>query len=183
MNVSRRLGGNSVKASSGINGAGTEIQKASNISDSAKALYVSPRPTAAASRHNIQLSCSYDDTAVSAGTLARPHLITALTSNSASAIEWLTGSYGVDLSLVSRLGGHSIPRTHRDKKGAPGWAITSGLLKKLTEEEAKGDKAKVLKNSKVVKILQEEGKVVGVEYETVSGERLRAEGSVVIATG
>jgi len=90
----------------------------------------------------------------------------------------------VDLSLVARLGGHSIPRTHRGKGGAPGWAITSALIKKLEQDE----KAKVVKNAKVVGILQEEeggggsGKVIGVEYE-VGGERKVESGSVVVATG
>ena len=36
-----RLGGNSVKASSGINGADTEAQKKNGISDSVELLYVS----------------------------------------------------------------------------------------------------------------------------------------------
>ncbi|KAJ6624749.1 hypothetical protein B0H10DRAFT_2322308 [Mycena sp. CBHHK59/15] len=52
------------------------------------------------------------------------HGPTALTGNSTGAIEWLTGTLG--------LGGHSVARTHRDKCGAPGWAITSALMKRLT---------------------------------------------------
>ncbi|KAK7436994.1 hypothetical protein VKT23_018809 [Stygiomarasmius scandens] len=154
------LGGNSVKASSGINGAGTEAQKANGIEDSVEAFTT--------------------DTTTSAGpTLARPHLIHALTSNSASAISWLSTQFSVDLSLVARLGGHSIPRTHRGKGGAPGWAITSALIKKLEQDE----KASVVKNAKVVGILQEEGgKVIGVEYE-LGGERKVESGSVVVATG
>ncbi|THU84185.1 Flavocytochrome c [Dendrothele bispora CBS 962.96] len=161
------LGGNSVKASSGINGAGTEAQKANGIEDSVEAFI--------------------DDTTISAGsTLSRPHLIQALTSNSSSALSWLTSEFGVDLSLVARLGGHSIPRTHRGKGGAPGWAITSALIKKLEQAE----NAKVLKGAKVVRVLQEEdeksgGRVVGVEYESVDsqGEKKAVNGSVVVATG
>ncbi|KIK57626.1 hypothetical protein GYMLUDRAFT_45787 [Collybiopsis luxurians FD-317 M1] len=159
------LGGNSVKASSGINGAGTQSQERLNISDSPQVFY--------------------DDTAASAGAkLARPDLINALTSNSAAAIEWLTSHFGVDLSLVSRLGGHSNPRTHRGTGGAPGWAMTSALMKKLAAEEEKPEKrARIMKNSKVVKLLQNGDKVTGVEYETGNSEVTKLEGSVIIATG
>lgn len=114
---------------------------------------------------------------------ARPNLITALTSNSAPAITWLTGEFGVDLSLVSRLGGHSIPRTHRDKSGAPGWAITSALMKKLVSIAAgENAPAEIIKNARVTKLLEESGRVVGVEYETGSG-KVEERGNVIIATG
>ncbi|KAJ7107422.1 hypothetical protein C8R44DRAFT_885435 [Mycena epipterygia] len=79
----------------------------------------------------------YSDTAASAG--ADLALLTALTTNSASAIAELTGPFGVDLSLVSRLGGHFVARTHRNKSSAPGWAITSALMKRLTARAAADD--------------------------------------------
>ncbi|KAJ7734212.1 Flavocytochrome c [Mycena olivaceomarginata] len=144
------LGGNSVKASSGINGAGTTAQRELDIPDTPDAFY--------------------KDTAASAGPdLARPALITALTANSASAIAWLTDSFNVDLSVVSRLGGHTVPRTHRDKSGAPGWAITSALMKKLTalasEPEAR---VEIVKSARV--------------YE-VGDSVVSARGKVILATG
>lgn len=110
-------------------------------------------------------------------------MITALTSNSASAIAWLTDTFGVDLSVVSRLGGHSIARTHRDKSGAPGWAITSALMKKLTALAASSDgpSIEIIKSARVVRLLHESGRVVGVEYE--AGETVTAHGSVILATG
>jgi hypothetical protein len=48
-----------------------------------------------------------------------------LTYNSASAVEWLQEEFNVDLS---RLGGHSQPRTHRGKEMFPGMTITYGIL-------------------------------------------------------
>ncbi|KAJ7848406.1 Flavocytochrome c, partial [Mycena leptocephala] len=158
------LGGNSVKASSGINGAETEAQRVLKIDDSVQAFYA--------------------DTAASAGAdLARPTLITALTSNSASAIAWLTGTFGVDLSVVARLGGHSVPRTHRDRSGAPGWAITSALMKKLTALASEADaRVEIVKSARVARLLQEGGTVVGVEYESSAGV-ISARGNVVLATG
>ncbi|KAJ6542530.1 Flavocytochrome c [Mycena vulgaris] len=155
------LGGNSVKASSGINGAGTAAQQALEIEDSIEAFFA--------------------DTTASAGPdLARPALITALTSNSAPAIAWLTGTFSIDLSVVARLGGHSAARTHRDKSGAPGWAITSALMKRL----AAADSARVetVKSARVVRLLEDAGRVVGVEYEA-GGALVAARGNVILATG
>ncbi|KAJ7189999.1 Flavocytochrome c [Mycena pura] len=158
------LGGNSVKASSGINGADTEAQRALNIQDSVETFYA--------------------DTASSAGPeLARPALITALTSNSAGAIAWLTGTFGVDLSVLTRLGGHSAARTHRDKSGVPGWAITSALMKKLTALAEVGDApVTIIKGARVLRLLEEDGAVVGVEYES-GGTITTARGNVILATG
>ncbi|KAL1739088.1 FAD binding domain-containing protein [Schizophyllum fasciatum] len=153
------LGGNSVKASSGINGAGTPAQKANNITDTPEDFY--------------------KDTAASARDLARPQLIKALTDHSAPTLQWLVDGFGVDLSLVARLGGHSIPRTHRGKGGAPGWAMTSALVKAL---EARSDRAQIVKDARVTALLKDGERVTGVEYE-VGGEKRTESGTVVIATG
>ncbi|PUU72203.1 hypothetical protein B9Z19DRAFT_1137063 [Tuber borchii] len=40
---------------------------------------------------------------------ARPDLIKVLTYKSAAAVEWLQDVFSLDLTLVSRLGGHSQP--------------------------------------------------------------------------
>ena len=80
---------------------------------------------------------------------------------------------------MTRLGGHSVPRTHRGKGGAPGWAMTSALVKAL---EAKSDRAQIVKDAKVVALLKDGGRVTGVEYE-VGGEKRTEKGAVVIATG
>ena len=39
--------------------------------------------------------------------------------------------FGVELSLVSRLGGHSMPRTHRGKERVPVMMIIFGLMKEF----------------------------------------------------
>ncbi|CAK5282195.1 unnamed protein product [Mycena citricolor] len=155
------LGGNSVKASSGINGVYTKAQKDAGVVDSVDAFAA--------------------DTTTSAGSLAQPDLIAALTGSSAAAISWLTDTFGVDLSIVARLGGQSAARTHRDKGGAPGYAITGALMKAL--EAAGAAKVTIVKNARVVKLVESSDRVVGVEYE-VGGETKTAEGSgVILATG
>ena len=78
------MGGNSTKATSGINGALTRTQVDTNIADSVKQFY--------------------DDTLKSAREKARPDLIKVLTYKSSSAVEWLQDVFNLDLTLVSRLG-------------------------------------------------------------------------------
>ena len=89
------LGGNSAKASSGINGSMTEIQKNKHILDSNDIFFI--------------------DTYRSAGnpSVDKAMLIDSLVLRSREAINWLV-SHGVDLDDVKMLGGHSYPRTHRN---------------------------------------------------------------------
>ena len=60
-------------------------------------------------------------------------LARVLTEDSATAADWLTTKFKIDLSLVSRLGGHSYPRTHRGKERFPGMTITYALMEKFEE--------------------------------------------------
>lgn len=78
------FGGNSTKATSGINGALTRTQVNEEIRDSVQQFY--------------------EDTLKSARDKARPDLIRVLTYQSAAAVEWLQDAFGLDLTLVSRLG-------------------------------------------------------------------------------
>jgi len=52
--------------------------------------------------------------------LARDDLIRVLTGRSGDAVNWLQNKFGLDLSKVARLGGHSQPRTHRGNAQFPG---------------------------------------------------------------
>jgi hypothetical protein len=60
-------------------------------------------------------------------------LVKVLTGQSGPAVEWLMESFGLDLSLVSQLGGHSFPRTHRGKERFPGMTITYALMEKWSD--------------------------------------------------
>ncbi|KAI0239578.1 Osmotic growth protein, partial [Massospora cicadina] len=157
------FGGNSTKATSGINGALTQTQVQNKIQDSAELFY--------------------QDTLKSARDLARPELIKVLTYNSASAVEWLKEKFELDLSLVSRLGGHSEPRTHRGTERFPGMTITYALMEKL-EELSKSDpqRVKIHTKARVVRLLEDASGVVGVEYEK-GGKTFTEHGPVILATG
>jgi len=160
-------GGNSTKATSGINAALTKTQLKKGVEDSAELFE--------------------KDTARSAnlGKSEQTYpLAKVLVHDSDPAVEWLTNKFGIDLSLISRLGGHSQPRTHRGKERFPGMTITYALLEKLEEIEkvSKGVDAKIITKAKVTKLLIENDTVIGVEYEK-DGKKFHEHGIVVITTG
>ncbi|KAI5846999.1 flavocytochrome c [Tricharina praecox] len=158
------FGGNSTKATSGINGALTRTQVDAEIRDSVKQFY--------------------DDTLKSARDKARPDLIKVLTYKSAAAIEWLQDVFKLDLTLVSRLGGHSQPRTHRGHDAKfPGMAITYALMQKLEElAETEPHRVKIIKKAKVTKINNDGNFVSGVDFE-YDGKIHTENGPVILATG
>merc|ERR1712230_279280 len=158
------FGGNSTKATSGINGALTRTQVDSKIQDSVKQFY--------------------DDTLKSARDKARPDLIKVLTYKSAAAVEWLQDVFNLDLTLVSRLGGHSQPRTHRGHDAKfPGMAITYALMQRLEElAENEPERVQIIKKARVTGLNKDGNKVLGVSYE-FGGETDTIEGPVVLATG
>ncbi|MCJ1358623.1 MAG: hypothetical protein MMC33_008623 [Icmadophila ericetorum] len=158
------FGGNSTKATSGINGALTRTQVDNKIGDSVKQFY--------------------DDTLKSARDKARPDLIKVLTYKSAAAVEWLQDVFNLDLTLVSRLGGHSHPRTHRGHDAKfPGMAITYALMQRLEElVESEPERVQIIKKAKVVAVNKDGNKATGVTYE-FNGEKHSVDGVVILATG
>ncbi|KAI0879944.1 Flavocytochrome c [Annulohypoxylon maeteangense] len=160
-------GGNSIKASSGINGAGTRFQQPLGITKD---------------------DSFFSDTVRSAGArfaernppVDRKVLVEILTGQSESAVNWLADELNVDLSVVAQLGGHSVPRTHRGGgKLPPGAAIVSALLDTL-----KANSSFSLENSaEVDKLLTSDGVVKGVRYRSADGQTYELEGPVVFATG
>lgn len=160
-------GGNSIKASSGINGAGTRFQRALGITKD---------------------DSFYSDTVRSAGArfaetsppVDRKTLVEILTSHSESAVNWLADELKVDLSVVAQLGGHSVARTHRGGgKLPPGAAIVSALV-----DELKANSNFTLENqAEVDELLTSEDAVKGVRYHVEDGQSRELEGPVVFAVG
>jgi hypothetical protein len=97
-------------------------------------------------------------------------------------VEWVAEKFNVDLSLVSRLGGHSQPRTHRGKEQFPGMTITYALMVKLEDIcKATPHKAQIISKANVKSLIYKDGAVVGVNYEK-GGSSFTAHGPVVLAT-
>lgn len=161
------FGGNSTKATSGINGAGTKFQQALGIKDTAQAFFA--------------------DTKKSARDLARDDLIDVLTGQSGDAVNWLGSRFNLDLSKIARLGGHSFERTHRGDAGKfPGMQITYAEMEALEDlAEAEPERVKIIKKATVTKLIRDggdNGPVTGVEY-TFDGQTQKAYGPVILATG
>lgn len=156
-------GGNSTKATSGINAAGSRAQRQLGIPDSPEIFE--------------------QDTTNSAAEGARPALIKALTHQSGPAVDWLADRFGLDVSVIARLAAHSHPRTHRGKERFPGMALTYGLMEALDAEAQKpNSKARVINKAKVFELIRNGDEVVGVKYEK-DGKTFTEMGPVIITTG
>ncbi|EXJ91232.1 aromatic-L-amino-acid decarboxylase [Capronia coronata CBS 617.96] len=144
----QKPGGNSIKASSGINGAPTRYQPPG--SDSAASFYEDTLRSVSAE-------------VMATMTARRQSLISTLTNSSASAINWLVDEKGIDLSRVAQLGGHSHARTHRGAGTTPpGASIVLTLLKQLKENPL----VKLETGTTVTKVLKSDNnEVVGVEVQ------------------
>ncbi|CAJ1431119.1 unnamed protein product [Effrenium voratum] len=160
-----QLGGNSVKASSGMNGAATQAQRDHGIEDSVERFV--------------------QDTLGSGDGLALEALVQVLARQSAEAHDWLR-ALGLHLSDVVQLGGHSTKRTHRFPAGADGkplpvgWTLISGL-RKIVEGELK-DLVTVRTKSTFKELAMDGARVVGLKMEH-EGKEETLHGKVVLTAG
>lgn len=155
-----KLGGNSMKASSGINACTQETQ------DSFR-----------------------QDTRTSAGRAGDPALIEQLVQHSNEAVlGWLRERLQVDLSQIAQLGGHSQARTHRPGGKLPIGAEIMIKLQTAVKTFQETGTATIVTGAKASQLVQsEDGRVVGVVYEksedgSTSTNTLHSQ-NVVLATG
>merc|ERR1711878_43930 len=154
-------GGNSTKATSGINGSATKTQAAKGIADS------------------VELFTS--DTLK--GGAKKPDVVQILCGNSGTDVDWLVEKFNLDLSLVARLGGHSAPRTHRGKERFPGMTITYALIQMVEKIAERCDKAQIVTKARSHKLLMtESGSCKGLVYEK-GGSDINQMGPVILCSG
>ncbi|CCD25801.2 fumarate reductase NDAI_0G00250 [Naumovozyma dairenensis CBS 421] len=148
------LGGNSIKASSGINGAHTTTQSNLNVNDTPELFF--------------------NDTTKSAKGKGVETLMDKLAKDSHLAVEWLQSEFDLKLDLLAQLGGHSVPRTHRSSgKLPPGFEIVSALSKNLKNlAESNPELVKINLDSKVTDIKVEDKKVTGVEFINTQNDKV-----------
>jgi len=162
----KKLGGNSVRASSGLNASETHHQKAQGVDDP-NSLFM--HDTVFSATKNLE---------------AKPgDLIQTLCKNSADGVRWVE-SHGLEIPVLSQCGGHSAPRTHRPTTGAAGGYITLGLLRHVKKFAKKGQ-ATIIKKAKMTSLIRENGRVTGLKYtntQTGAEETVRG-AAVVVATG
>lgn len=110
-----RLGGNSTRASSGMNAAETDVQLKHHIVDSYEDFY--------------------EDTYKGGGGLNNTDMLHYFTSHGALAIDWLA-EHGIHLDDLTITGGMKIKRTHRPASMAPiGNFLVTELLKLIEKAE------------------------------------------------
>eukprot|EP00956_Cyclotella_meneghiniana_P000866 scaffold1005_cov70-Cyclotella_meneghiniana.AAC.1 len=160
-----RMGGNSNKASSGINACCPQNSTYGDYIDSFK-----------------------ENTAKSAGSSAQLDLIQTLVENSGAAVEWLKERVGVDLSVLSQLGGHSYKRTHRPKSGMVGAEIIYNIQRAVKSYEKSG-MVTILMGTRVTSLKNSDtGAVIGVEAVTTTKDGTEESKTilapnVILATG
>ncbi|WP_337010670.1 flavocytochrome c [Pantoea sp. AS142] len=153
------IGGNTIKASVGMNAAETRFQKLKGIDDS-KELF-------------------YEETLKGGQFKNNPVLLREFVDLAPEAIEWLA-NHGIELNDITITGGMSIDRTHRPAdRSAVGGFLISGLVKNINSRNIE-----VLLETSVAEILYENGAVTGVKVvDEYNDSRILNARSVIVATG
>ena len=152
-------GGNTLRATGGLNAAETTFQDRDGIEDS------------------IQLFI--DDTMKGGKNINDPELVKYMAENSAEALYW-ANDLGADLTVVGLFGGASVKRIHRPSDtSAVGPVLVKTLLNKIEEL-----KIPVLYNTKADAILTDDnGAVCGVKVTDENGTYTINCKAAVLATG
>jgi len=153
-------GGNSTKATSGINGSQTKTQKAKGVKDT----------------NDIFIADTLK------GGAKKPEVAKVLCNESGPGVDWLVDKFELDLSLLARLGGHSMPRTHRGAERFPGMTITYALMQAFEKAAEKSDRAKIINKARVFRLITNGGSVVGCEWEK-AGVCTKEYGPVILCSG
>lgn len=150
-------GGNTLKASSGMNASETTVQKKAGIKDSNEKFY--------------------QETLAGGHGTNDKQMLRFFVNNSASAIDWLDGM-GIKLNNLTITGGMSVKRTHRPADGsAVGGYLVSGLLRNV-----KKNNIPIYVNADVTKINEQAGKVDGVNVTFDQDQKKTISSKAVIVT-
>ena len=105
------IGGNSNRATSGINLLETEPQRRKNIIDN--------------------YTIFYQDTMKSGKNINDPLLVSTFINGTKTLYDYYTNNFDIDITLLGQLGGHSVPRTHRPTDS--NFVIGSYLISKVSQ--------------------------------------------------
>ena len=151
-------GGNTTKATGGMNAAETHYQKEQGIEDSVKQFI--------------------EDTMTGGHNINDRDLVTIMAENSAAGIDWLD-SIGAPLPKISFSGGATNQRIHAPEDGSGvGAYLVTALLKKMDELGIK-----VMYNTKATDLLSLEGTVNGILAESDDTYYTIHSKAVILATG
>lgn len=138
-----RLGGNSAKATSGMNAVYTWVQRVHQINDTYDLFY-----------NDVLVSSKFPK--------GKPQpLIQTLVRESKSAHEFLE-RHGLSLSLISQCGGHSQPRTHRDQPPEGVIRNVGMSIIQTLSQSVKNRSIEIKTSTRVTELIRENGAVVGI---------------------
>ncbi len=152
-------GGNSLKASGGMNCADTKFQAALDITDSGVPEFI-------------------EDTMNGGHGINDLALVTTMAENSSEAVDWLE-SIGAPLPKVAATGGTVHKYLHSPEDGSP---VGAYLVARLSEEAEKQG-IEVMLNTTATEILMDNGAAVGVKAEDAEHEYTVNARAVILATG
>ena len=153
------IGGNSLKASGGMNCAGTKFQEEAGITDSGVEEFI-------------------EDTMEGGHQLNDRDLVTTMAENSAEAVEWLA-SIDAPLPKVAATGGTTHKYLHSPEDGSP---VGQYLIQKLGEEADRLG-INIMLNTTATEILMEDGAAVGVLANDSAHDYVINAKAVILATG
>lgn len=152
-----KIGGNTTRASSGMNAAETSVQLNHKIVDSFEDFY--------------------NETYLGGGKQNNTELLKFFTEHGALAIDWLA-QHGIKLDDLTITGGMKTMRTHRPSSLAPiGGYLVTELLKWVAKDEIP-----LFTSIKVTDLLKENDQIAGVKAETDKEVEIHAK-AVILATG
>ncbi|MCU5774067.1 flavocytochrome c [Erwiniaceae bacterium BAC15a-03b] len=153
------IGGNTIKASVGMNAAETRFQKLKGIVDSKQQFY--------------------QETLKGGNFKNNTQLLNRFVEQAPLAVEWLA-ERGIELNDITITGGMSIDRTHRPADGsAVGGFLISGLVKNINKRNID-----LMLDTSVSEILYADGAVSGVRVINEDQEQLTIiSKSVIVASG
>ena len=152
-----KIGGNTNRASSGMNAAETFVQLNHHIVDSFQEFY--------------------DETFIGGGEQNNPELLKFFTEHGALAIDWLD-QHGLKLDDLTITGGMKTMRTHRPSSLMPiGGYLVTELLKYVEKYQIP-----LFDNVKVTDILSDNGQITGIKAESDREIEIKTS-AVILATG
>ena len=202
------VGGNSVRATGGMNAGKTVYQDENEFGESAgveKTLktaaekYADNETITALAKTVSEQWAAYQadpkgyfdsvelmelDTMIGGKGLNNPELVETLCSNSADAIDWLD-EHGITLHNVSSFGGASVKRIHRPVNAEGKTVSVGSYMIPLLQENCEKAGVKMMLDTTATEILTDaNGAAVGVKATGASGETVTVNAkAVVLATG
>ena len=200
------VGGNSIRATGGMNAGKTVYQDENEFGESAgveKTLktaaekYADNETITALAKTVSEQWAAYQanptgyfdsvelmelDTMIGGKGVNDPALVETLCSNSADAIDWL-GEQGITLNSVSSAGGASVKRIHRPVNEEGKVVSVGAYMVPLLEEDCQKAGVQMMLNTTATEILTDDnGAAVGIKATGASGETITINAKAVILT-